>query len=190
GYSVNAIGKAFDIKTLTIYSILRIYKNEKRIEKKIAGGCKSAKLDDYQKESLILKVREPVTIPLKTPVRYTSDTHDISVGKSTIDRTLESFSFTLKRISIIPERRNNEATIIKREEFARNYFNNILEIDDKNFIFINEVGFNVSMRNKHGRSPKGMPANITTSNIRTKNIPVIASVNRYQKIDFHLIMTQ
>ncbi|EPR79282.1 hypothetical protein SLOPH_231 [Spraguea lophii 42_110] len=115
-----------------------------------------------------------------------SDTHNISVGKSIIDRTLESFCFTLKRVFIIPERRNNETTIIKREEFARNYFNKILEIDDKNFIFIDEVCFSVSMRNKHGRFPEGIPANIATSNIRTKNISVIASVNRYQKIDFHV----
>ncbi|KAF7677995.1 hypothetical protein CDIK_4501, partial [Cucumispora dikerogammari] len=63
-----------------------------------------------------------------------------------------------------------------------------LEIDNdiKNFIFIDEVEFSVVTRPSRGRSTRGESAYISVLAARSRNISVIAAMNKYGMI-YHLI---
>ena len=77
-----------------------------------------------------------------------------------------------------PERRNNPNTIQVRKEYATSFYALPGQISDTNIIFIDEVGFCISMRASRGRSALGKPAVTVVPQIRTKNISVICAMNR------------
>ena len=55
-------------------------------------------------------------------------------------------------------------------------------IDDKNFVFLDEVGFSVATRPKRGRSRRGNIAAAIVPATRTRNISVLAAMNKYGMI--------
>ena len=46
----------------------------------------------------------------------------VVVGKSSIDRAIRAFNYTVKRVSVLPERRNELENIRLRYEYAREFF--------------------------------------------------------------------
>jgi ribosomal protein S21 len=111
---------------------------------------------------------------------------EVRVDDNTIDRCLKNFHFTLTQVTLVPERRNCERTINLREVYASDFNSYFLNYDDKNLIFIVEVGFSVSTRTKRGRSRIGTSVYVNTSSIRSRNISVISASNKYGIID-HVI---
>ncbi|KII62696.1 hypothetical protein RF11_12413 [Thelohanellus kitauei] len=94
-------------------------------------------------------------IPLRTFVSKVQEDMDISVGKR-------------KRVPIISERRNNESTLNFRERYATRYLELLQSFRERQFIFIDECGLNISMRTSHGRSKIGSPAIHVVPNLRTR----------------------
>ena len=71
---------------------------------------------------------------------------------STINRALSQFHYTLKRVKLVPERRNYHRTIAHRTAYATSYRALEVDNDDKAFVFLDEVGFSVVTRPSRGRS--------------------------------------
>ncbi|KCZ74756.1 hypothetical protein H311_04276, partial [Anncaliia algerae PRA109] len=88
------------------------------------------------------------------------------------------FNYSFKRLSIIPEKRNNETTIKIRENYAQRFLALPANFSEEQLIFIDEVRFNVSMRCNYGRSAIGKPANSHISNIRYKNLSICCAMNK------------
>ncbi|KII75143.1 hypothetical protein RF11_10436 [Thelohanellus kitauei] len=63
--------------------------------------------------------------------------------------------FSLKSVRAIPEKRNDEHTILVRKAYAESFTLIEEQFPWRNIIFLDEVGFNVSMRIKKGRSLVG-----------------------------------
>ncbi|KAI5151745.1 hypothetical protein ENBRE01_2355 [Enteropsectra breve] len=103
---------------------------------------------------------------------------NIRVGLTTINRCIKSFHYTFKRIHTIPHRRNDPDVIKLRKLYAEIYLKLVSEIDDAKIFFIDEVGFNVSMRLKSGRSLRGTTPIHLVPNIRSRNISVCAAINK------------
>ena len=82
----------------------------------------------------------------------------ISVSEATIGKSIKSFNYSLKRLELQPERRNDENNISERRNYALKFLDFQAEFSEQNIIFIDETGFNVSMRSSRGRSRIGSPA--------------------------------
>jgi hypothetical protein len=62
----------------------------------------------------------------------------------------------------------------------------LINNEDSSLIFIDEVGFCVAHRTKRGRSIIGSSVIVETANIRSRKISVIAAMNKFGMVDFHV----
>ncbi|KAG0437239.1 hypothetical protein DMUE_3802 [Dictyocoela muelleri] len=76
----------------------------------------------------------------------------------TIDRSVQGFFYSLKRLSIIPAKRNDRIVIDKRLLYAQEFYRILGEEDGNNLIFLDIAGFNLSMKRGRGRSLIGRNA--------------------------------
>ena len=84
----------------------------------------------------------------------------------------------MKSVVSIPERRNDETTLNLREEYAAKFRHLKSTSEQKNFIFLYEVGFSLVSRPRRGRSRQGTSAYATVSTSKSQNISVVAAINK------------
>ncbi|KAF7685989.1 hypothetical protein CDIK_3261 [Cucumispora dikerogammari] len=84
-------------------------------------GYRRTKLPPHVKNALLTYIDAECTKTLKGLVEWIQATYDIKVSESTVNRTLGFFHFTLKRVTLVPERRNCPNTIASRTEYAVGY---------------------------------------------------------------------
>ena len=65
----------------------------------------------------------------------------MTVGKTSVDRVLLDFYYTLKRTSLVLEARNSERTIELRYEYAQMFLQLECEHPAENFVLLDEVEF-------------------------------------------------
>ena len=97
---------------------------------------------------------------------------EIRVSIPTIFSAIGAFHYTFKRVIFRPLLGETEEMWINRRTFAgwllRQHHEN------KTMFFLDETGFNVSMRSCHGRALRGANAETSIPNIRSRNISVMA----------------
>ncbi len=147
------------------------------------GGDTCSKLSNDQKRTVLNWIDNDSTLTLKQFVAKVNQEMGISVSASTIDRCIDTFHYSVKDTTIVPERRNRESTIEARFDYATKFSGLLLNRNDNQFVFLDEVGFSVSTRPKRGRSLRGTSAYVTVPAVRTRNISVIASMNKYGMVD-------
>ncbi|TBU19812.1 hypothetical protein CWI38_0196p0010, partial [Hamiltosporidium tvaerminnensis] len=109
-------------KTLEGYSIIvRRYLNTGLVFVDKRSGDRRSKLTLEIKENLQAYVDLECTKTLY-------DTFNIDVSTSTIDRALREFHYTLKRVTLVPKRRNTLSTIEHRTNYATSFRE--LEVDN------------------------------------------------------------
>ena len=86
--------------------------------------------------------------------------------------------YILKRVSLIPEHSNDAETLQIRFDYAREFFTLLASDDGDNILFLDEVGFNISMRSKRGRAVKGQRAIQIVPQIRNRNISVCCVMSK------------
>ena len=178
GNGIKQISNMFNIKYCTIYAIIAVYKKEDRFEQKLKGGQRKKKLDQVHIEAIKGWIDNDCGLTLKFMKSKILQDFGITVSEKTVDNYIASFSYTLKRIALIPERRNNEKNILARYEYALKFFEVLSSISEDHIFFIDEVGFNISMRCKKGRSLKNTPAVQIVPGLRSKNISVCCAMTR------------
>ena len=100
----------------------------------------------------------------------------------TVDNYLSSFCYSLKNVSLIPQRRNDEKSINPRYEYAMQFIEILSTVNESDIFFVDEVGFNVSMRCKKGRSLIDTPAVKIVPGSR--NISICCAITKEGIIDF------
>ena len=83
----------------------------------------------------------------KTKQKLQSE-RNVIVNKSTIERCIENFKYTLKRVHNFSIRRNDAQSLDDRVIYANMFMNLISTTDDAKIFFIDEVGFKKSMRTR------------------------------------------
>ncbi|KAF7686072.1 hypothetical protein CDIK_3180 [Cucumispora dikerogammari] len=143
---MSSIASMYDIKYQTISSIIRKYLRTGLVIPEKIGGDRRTKLPPHVKNALLTYIDAECTKTLKELAEYIQATYDSKVSESTWIEHSVLFHFTLKRVTLVPERRNCPNTIASRTEYAVGY--RVLETtnDNKNFIFLDEVGFAVVTR--------------------------------------------
>ncbi|KAF7685751.1 hypothetical protein CDIK_3499 [Cucumispora dikerogammari] len=112
-------------------------------------------------------------------VEWIRETQNIVVSKSTVDCAFIEFYYTLKRVTLVSERRNSTSTIAARTKYYVNYKSLKLNIDNKNFVFLDKVGFDVVFRTFRDKSVKGESAYVSISKSKRRNISVVAEMNKH-----------
>ncbi|TBU10378.1 reverse transcriptase [Hamiltosporidium tvaerminnensis] len=164
---------------------------ERIIEKTLEGysikeGDRRSKLPLEIKESLQTYVDLECTKTLYELAEWVKCTFNVDVSTSTIDSALREFHYTLKLVTLVPERRNTLSTIEIRTNYATSFRESEVDNDDKNFVFLDEVGFAVVTRPSRGRNMRGESAYLSVTAARNRNILVVAAMNKYGLI-YHKI---
>ncbi len=102
---------------------------------------------------------------------------------STISKMLRKLSFSRKRTKKVTEQRNTSLTKEKRQNVARQFL--IALIQEKEFIFIDETGFNQSLSPVYGYSKIGEKCAIT-SKFKTQNYSVVAAITKSKILGFQI----
>ena len=74
-------------------------------------------------------------------------------------RYIKAFNYSLKHKNLIPVRRNDSSSIAIKKTYAQEFILLPSRFSEKQYIFVDEVRFKVSMRVNYGRSQSGTPAN-------------------------------
>jgi transposase len=174
----NKIAKLVGTSNSSISRVIRKYEDEGEVEKKKRGGS-AKKLSEEQRETLRDWVDEDCKVTLKEMKEKVKMEMNVKISTSTIDNYLRDFHYTLKRTSLIPIKRNDPETIEKRfayaQEFMQMYGDEKME--QKQFVFIDESGFNISMRSKYGRAKKGCRAVSYVKHLRSENISLCCAIS-------------
>ncbi|KAG1465651.1 hypothetical protein G6F56_004843 [Rhizopus delemar] len=172
------------VRTPTFKSIVKIYRETGRAEKKQRGGRSHNRTNDEHLQFIKDCVDENPSVTLGTKQEKMKNHFNIerSHSISGIDYALKNrIQYTLKQIHKYPERRNDLDIRIQR----RDYCSTLTSCDisySNNCIFIDESGFNLWLTKGYTRSERGLPAFQTVSSQRKRNISLMAamSVNAVQ----------
>lgn len=167
------------INEYTAYGILRTFQRENRVDVKEKKGRKRMFNDQYEKQIVDYFLQQPdATLAEcqgyieKNPRKF----GPIIASKTTIDRILRKSKVTTKSLSVIPQARNSKPTIEKRYYYAHKF--NYFENHPKQFIYIDEMGRNLHVRRRKGRSPIGKPACIQVPTQRGGNLSICAAISK------------
>jgi len=172
------IAVLFKCHRTTVDRIIAKFNTDGRVDTKQRGGYKP-KILKFEHETAIREwISENCSLTLNEIRNRLLHKYSIEVGVTCIHNALESFSYTLKRVSLIPIKRNNAATIEARSEYAREFYSLISIEDGSDIYFVDEVGVNISMRSRRGRAPKGQAAVHVVPGLRSKNISLCCAMSK------------
>ena len=99
---------------------------------------------------------------------------NVVVSTSTIARKLEGQLVTLKKLELVPERRN----CLENREARRRHAQWLQGAHEQGarFCFVDECGYNLYTARTRGRSVKGLPARKVVENQRTPHITIMCAV--------------
>ncbi|EIE80620.1 hypothetical protein RO3G_05325 [Rhizopus delemar RA 99-880] len=115
----------------------------------------------------------------------------LSISKSGVDKHLkESCSYTLKRITKIPAKRNSPDVIELRFRAVEAWIKDSNISFMQNCIFIDEAGFNLHTVRSQGRSKKGEPAKVVVATTRGPSVSILGAICSLGVINVGLKVTK
>ncbi len=141
---------------------------------KIFNDCVSFRLCDDSMRALQAYVDEDCTRSLHELQRLMRDNFGINLSVGTIHRYIAGFRYSLKRLSIRAAAAVTPQTNEARREYSLWYLASVNS--NRSLIFLDEVGFCLSMRVGYGRSLVGNKATMVAPAVRSRNISVMAAM--------------
>jgi transposase len=178
GQAAQTIAQIMSIKRTTVNSIIKQYSSKNKIEKATRGGPRNSKLNQLQKNTIREWVDEDCSITLRKMKERCLANFSIDVSESTVSKVLRDFEYTVKRIQNQPVRRNDAVALAARREYANSFMMASTRVQNTRIYFLDEVGFNVSMRARRGRSQRGQRAVQVVPAIRSRNISVCCCMSK------------
>lgn len=176
--SPTTIAEVLGMKRTTIYSILSVYRAENRIERLRGGRPRRKILNEEHRDQIRAWVDEDCSVSLAELARRCHETLHVQVSPKTVDRCLSHFHYSFKRVSLQPERRNDEVALNQRADYAIALLRILSTTPHELIYFLDEVGFSVSMRSRHGRALRGARAVHVVRAIKSRNISIMCSMNK------------
>ncbi|KAG0425482.1 hypothetical protein DMUE_6027, partial [Dictyocoela muelleri] len=177
GIKNSEIARRLSLNRTTVSKIITKFIKIGELSTKKRGGCKKI-LSEEHINALKEFLDEDATMSLKMLKNKLHENFGISCSLKTIDRSVQGFFYSLKRLSIIPAKRNDIVAINKRFLYAQEFYRMLGENDGNNVIFLDEAGFNLSMKRGRGRSLIGKNASCIVKQLKTRNISVCASMSK------------
>ena len=176
GMTIKEVVIAFDVDYKYVSKLHCNYRKTGQVFKRSKGHRKPL-LTDQMKNYLYHLVDEDCTqrlIDMKIKLLETFPTIQ-SICLQTIASALNDFHYSFKRVTYVPQRRNDQDVIEQRYHYAMNY--NRLIPDKNKIFFIDEFGCQISSRAKYGRSMKGTKCHKVVPQIRSRNYSVCAAMS-------------
>lgn len=172
--SMKTAATAFNLPYQTIVGIYKEFLTTGKVSRKKQEVFKEKKLDERGIAYIHEELDRNATLTLKELQTLIEIRLSIRVCTSTIDNYIKSFHYSFKRVQKIAHSIITPENLQQRKEhsiwFLRQYNSGRL------IIYLDEVGFQVSMRRHYGRSKKGIRAQKVVKSIKTRNISVIAGM--------------
>ena len=139
------------------------------------GGYKKQILSNEQIEIMRSWIDDDPTLTLASLKEKILFEMGQNISISTVNNYIRAFHYTFKRVAKIA----NAADIPRLWEDRINYcqWYRDQKVLGKNFIYLDEVGFQVIMRVSYGRSASGVTPQIKAPGIRSRNITVMAAMS-------------
>ena len=189
GSTISNIAMVFNINRTTIQGIVKKYLVFGTPARKIRMNNTPKKLSVEQIFTIKGWLEEDCSLSLRAIAEKCRAMFNITVSKSTVDNVIQGFYFSLKRIHKVPQRRNDIETIESRYNYAISFINIQSRFSQNELIYIDETGYNISMRTARGRSLVGTPAVLTVPALRCRNISVCAAMNRDGPLKYEYKLT-
>lgn len=176
GKTPKEIARTLMMPRKTVYRYIARVHDHGNLESQNFGGYRYRKLTPEHDFRIKEWLDDDAGLTLQDIQQKLFETFDIKVSISCINNHIDSFHYTFKKATHIPEQWNTAVNIEKRTAYANMFTEIRRNHDDNKFVFINEVGFSISLRRGMGRSLKGTKAFIDTPAIRSVNRTVIATM--------------
>jgi transposase len=121
GRSYTEIGKLFGCHRKTVKRIVIAYLNEESVETK-PRGYKPHRLSPQHEDAIHAYISDDCSNTLEYIQGKLFEDSGVHVSVSTISRAIQGFSFSLKRVSCIPARRDEEDLVERRRSYAIEFF--------------------------------------------------------------------
>lgn len=178
GDNAKDIANYEELSVSTIKSIIKKFEDSGSINKIQRGGAKRSKMTDEQREFISDEVDKNCAITLKSLRDLFIAKFGNYIGLTTIYDNLKRIDYSMKLLTPVPIRRNDEDTLISRRNYAREFLQLESQYPDECIYFVDEVGFSLAMHRRLGRSVIGHPANLVVKQLRSKNVSVCCAFNR------------
>jgi transposase len=177
GMSGEAVAKLIERKAHTVRNVYRRYlKTGIDTNKKRGNPNPKRKLNEEQ----IQRIREWIELNCTLTLNQLCNKcveewpQLVSISHTTVDKALKGMHYTFKRVSYVPETRNTPEVIAQRHEYALQYIR--LKLENKTFLFIDEMGVQIWSRVSGGRALKGDRASKIVKRIRSRNYSICAAM--------------
>jgi len=182
GQPTKIISDDLQINIRTVTSVLKIYKDSGRIVNNCKKSGRKRIFTNEVKTFIKEKIDQDCSRTLVQIQRDISEQKSLDVSLSTINRAIDDFEYSFKKVELIPVARNVEANVQKRYDYCRSIITK--NVDD--LIFLDEMGVNWSMRQRYGRSLIGTTPRKTITTLRSQNISICAGVSRRGLLNFKI----
>jgi transposase len=175
--SIRAIAQIFGIKYSTAYAMVRRFEDTGSTDSMKRGGARNLKMTPAARNAVLDWVDNQPDLTLQTIATRLQQEHNITISLKTVATVLNKAGFTFKLTRAIPASRNCPETISARHAYAQN-FRQHSPLDSQNIIWVDETGFNLHLRRRHGRALSGLRANLTVPNNRGRNISICGAMSK------------
>jgi transposase len=166
----------FGLKPSTAYAIVRSFEATGEMTPRKRGGATRSKMTQVAQEAIEQWINDSATMTLRQIKTRLSEQFGIFVSEKTVSLSLTKCGFTFKLVRALPTARNTPEAIISRRQYAEMFLRDA-PADQRNIIWVDECGFNLYLRRKHGRARIGQRATITVPNNRGQNQSVCAAMS-------------
>ncbi|XP_025018435.1 uncharacterized protein LOC112539884 [Tetranychus urticae] len=173
GETTSSIAEKLKINLNTVKTVIYRFKKYKVVERE--RGHRPKKLTP----EMVLEVQSWFDNDCQTTLATAADRikekFDIEIHPASVRNYLKEVHFSVKIVSLVPERRNCESTKLLRKEYALKF----LEIQSSmnKIFYVDETGVQINVRSRRGWARKGCRANLTVKAIRSKSLSVCAAMN-------------
>ncbi|KII69495.1 hypothetical protein RF11_04088 [Thelohanellus kitauei] len=148
GNSILTIYSYENLPRSTISSILNKFQRGKYREQKTRGGRNPYRMTPDIKQCIRYLLVGDCTISLRMISIKIYEKYSTQFGKTTIIDCLDDIHLSIKCAASILEKRNDPNTILIRKTYSEKFIIIEEQFPSQNVIFLDEVGFNMSMRIK------------------------------------------
>ncbi|XP_015793261.1 uncharacterized protein LOC107369801 [Tetranychus urticae] len=167
GIKATKIAEIYNLNVNTVRGILMRYKKTECLEK--PTGKRPNKLSQEIVDDLRSWFDTDCTITLSEAKDKLFEKYDVNVCIQTIKNYLDKIHFSFKRISLVPERRNDPRVVLCRKIYAMEFMR---LFGSRDVFFLGETDIKVHTRVNYGWSRQGERDNVNVKTIRSKDFSV------------------
>lgn len=173
------------LSRFTVASIIRTFRNENGVERqRHHGGRGRGRLfTDVQETAIINMVLANNAIRIREIREHILNNDTIfnninAVSQSTIQRILQRHQVTMKQLYKVPFERNSDRVKNLRHDFVERVLEMDAHVIRHKFIYVDEVGFNLTKTRRRGQNVIGQRAIKNVPGQRGGNITMCAAITQ------------